>query len=193
MKSNLPEGESGPWKIERFTIPKESIEGLRCFMQGRPVIPGEYTRLMRGHTVVMSDTPSEIRDLWPFAHALRQFKARRVLINGLGLGVALNIALSESSVALVDVVEADHHVMRLVQPFIHDARVQWHLGDALSQDWPKGMRWDVVWHDIWDNIPNSDNLEQVTCLKRKYGRRCEWQGVWCESYARRDQRRASLW
>lgn len=62
-KSTLPEGTCGNWKIERFTVDPQSIEYLRCMMHGRPVLPGQYTRLLRGNTTIMSDTASELNDL----------------------------------------------------------------------------------------------------------------------------------
>jgi hypothetical protein len=34
----------------------------------------------------------------------------------------------------------------------------------------KGKRYDMVWHDIWDDIC-SDNLEGMAKLHRKYGDR----------------------
>lgn len=187
-KSTLPEGTCGNWKIEKFIVDPHSIEFLRCMLHGRPVTPGEYTRLVRGHSTIMSDTPSELRDLWPFKRALEQLKAERVLIHGLGLGIALNIALSSPSVRHIDVVEKSLDVLTLVKPFIATKPGMWlhfHNSDCLEKKWPKGTRWDVVWHDIWDNVPNEDDQPEITKLKRSFGNRCKWQGVWAEGLFRR--------
>lgn len=185
--TTIPEGICGEWRVERFTIPKHSIEGLRCAMHGRPVVPGVYTRLMHGHgfdSLVMSDTPAEINDLWPLFDAVRNHGAKRVLINGLGLGVALCGVLKSATVEHVDVVEISPDVASLVYPYVKDNRTNLIIEDALLFN-GNGSRWDVVWHDIWTSIPNDDDRKTVATLKRKYARKCKWQGVWCEQYLRR--------
>jgi hypothetical protein len=48
----------------------------------------------------------------------------------------------------------------------------------------KGERYGMVWHDIWDSFCG-DNLPEMTRLKRKYGRRADWQGCWGEWQCRR--------
>jgi hypothetical protein len=48
-------------------------------------------RLMRGDKIVMSNTPSEVTDLIEF----RRRAAGDVLINGLGLGIAVQMALAK--------------------------------------------------------------------------------------------------
>lgn len=182
--NEIPEATSGSWRVERFEIPKFSIEGLRLAMKGRPASPGTYTRLMRGGTLVMSNTPAELDDLHPLFHAIGCLPTQRVLINGLGLGVAL-LGVLQMKVSHIDVVEQSEDVLSLVSPHYKDERVTFHHADALTKTWPKGTRWDVVWHDIWDNVPNEDDLPTISKLKRAYGRRCHWQGVWCEQHARR--------
>jgi hypothetical protein len=62
---------------------------------GRYVPPGRYMRLMRGKKVIMSNTPGEIRDLDEF----RRRATGDVLINGLGLGVAVHTALAKPEVS----------------------------------------------------------------------------------------------
>ena len=50
--------------------------------------------------------------------------------------------------------------------------------NAFEYKLPKGVRYDVVWHDIWDYI-TSDNLPEMIKLHRKYGRKCDYQESWC--------------
>jgi hypothetical protein len=58
-------------------------------------------------------------------------------------------------------------------------------GDCLTFNWPKGTRWDCVWHDVWDNLC-AGNLRKGSEadpfsyeeMHRKFGRRCNWQGSW---------------
>src|SRR3990167_8481675 len=65
---DVPEGASGVWRVERFTVSDDDIRlfNLRCAFQpggGRWMIkPGTYTRLTCGSQLVMSDTPAEKRD-----------------------------------------------------------------------------------------------------------------------------------
>jgi hypothetical protein len=71
-----------------------------------------------------------------------------------------------------------------VAPHIGDDRLRVIHADALKWMPPKVMRWSVVWHDIWDDI-SVDNLNEMTKLHRRYGRRCDWQGSWCRAECER--------
>lgn len=91
IKSIVPEGKSGDWKVEKFTVSEEEarFNNARAMFsfssRGRFIEAGEYTRLMKENTVVMSDTPAELDDhRWFISHA-----HGNVLINGLGLGVVV--------------------------------------------------------------------------------------------------------
>lgn len=174
---DVPEGVSGNWKVERFTIepsdPSLFLFNLRAGRRG--VRPGYYTRLMRGSTVVMSDTDAEKSD---HREAVRRATGT-ILLNGLGLGMVLNACLLKPEVQHAFVVEKSEGVIKLCaahyqQKFgdrltiIHD--------DALTFKPPK-VRFGIVWHDIWDYIC-ADNLDEMATLHRRYGRRTDWQGSW---------------
>ena len=182
-KITVPEGVSGKWKIERFTVSDEdaSLERIRSiFDGGRGVPAGTYTRLMRGGTVVMSDTPDEIRD---HLDAIREARGH-VLVNGLGLGVVLQAALRKAEVENLTVVEQSPDVIALVAPHyqaMFGSRLEIVEADALEYKPPKGSRFGAVWHDIWDNMC-ADNLPQMHKLHRRYGRLSEWQGSWGRDY-----------
>ena len=144
--------------------------------RGRAVPVGEtYTRLMRDSTLIMTDTPAEMRDHWEAV-----FMARgNCLLNGLGLGMVLKNILLKPEVKSITVVEISQDLIDLISPFYTDSRVTYVCHDALTFQPPKGMRYQVVWHDIWDYIC-SDNLEAMKTLHRKYGHRSVWQGSWCK-------------
>jgi len=144
---------------------------------GREVTPGTYKRLMRNEETIMSNTPAEIDDLLEFIYAVKKH-GTNVLINGLGLGVALTAVLKNEKVQSVTVVELSQDVIDLVGPTYKDPRVEIIHADALKFTPPKNKRYSHVWHDIWDNICE-DNLPDMHKLHRKYGRRCDWQGSWC--------------
>lgn len=188
---DLPSVENEHWKIEPFEVPEESIEGLRLLWQGRGISPGTYTRLMKksengGGHLVMSDTPAEIRDHLGFI----QEATGRVLLHGLGLGMCLKAALAKPEVTHVDVVEISQPLIDLVAPHYTDRRVSVYQGDALTFRFPKGTSWDVVWHDIWDDIC-TDNWDDMKTLRRRYGRRCSWQGCWAYAEIQRHRREES--
>lgn len=192
----VPKGDSCDWCVDTFTVSKHDsrMDQLRGMFSGhgRYCVPGTFRRLMCGRTVVMSDTRDEIHDhmhpIW------KAGGARKCLINGLGLGVVLQGILRIPSVKRVDVVELSPDVNALVAPHYREMfgeRFNLIQADALEYKPPRGERYDVVWHDIWNDIC-SDNLKEMGTLHRKYGRRTDWQGSWCrgrcEVQARRDRR-----
>ena len=111
-KVNIPIGESGEWRVEKFKVNEKDVklQDMRAaFHPGewRRVVPvGEYTRLMYRGEVVMSDTPAEIRD---HLEVIREAKGR-VLLNGLGLGVVLNAILHKPEVQHITVIEISQDV-----------------------------------------------------------------------------------
>ena len=177
---DIPEGKSGPWSVQRFKVTPDTRGLLGFALKGRPIPPGEYTQLVhekRG--CVMSDTPAEMIDHYDF---VSQAKGE-VLINGLGIGMALNAILknkNESSrVQRVTVIEIDRDVINLVGPhYTGDSRVEIIHCSAFDYEPPKKIRYRAVWHDIWDSIC-PDNVSEMATLHRKYGRRTDWQGSWC--------------
>ena len=170
-KVELPEMVNGNWRVERFTVDRPDFHSM---LHGRAVPVGEtFTRLKRGGTLVMSDTPAEMRD--HYAPVLNAKGA--CLINGLGIGMVLRAVLKKPEVTSVTVVEISREVLDMVSPHYADPRVTFVHADALQYKPPKGVRFQMVWHDIWDDIC-ADNLPQMHALHRKYGRRTDWQGSW---------------
>ena len=183
---DIPEGESGNWKIEQFTVSEDQakFDNMRSAFHGsrRYVRSGTYTRLVRGRAVIMSDTVDEVGDM---LEPIREAKNRGgdVLINGLGLGVVVNGMLQNENVGTVTVIELSQDVIDLVGKYWlskYPNKLNIIQGDALTWSAPKGKKYSVVWHDIWDNIC-TDNLEQMKKLHRRYGKRSEWQGSWCRA------------
>jgi len=197
---DVPEGEIGNWRVKRFTVDKAAadIERMRALFSsaaGRGVPEGDYTQLTRSGTVVMSDTPDEIRD-----HIFFMRRATgRVLIHGLGLGVALNHILQKEEVEHVTVIELAPEVINLVGPHWLERygsdQLEIIQADAFTWKPPKGIRYNTVWHDIWDDIC-TDNLPEMHKLHRRYGRRCDWQGSWCREmleHRRKQEKQHRYW
>jgi spermidine synthase len=107
-----------------------------------------------------------------------------ILINGLGIGMVLAACLRKPDVSRATVIEIDPDVVALFGPAYADPRVEVVTASAFEYQPPNGIRYGMVWHDIWDDICG-DNLPEMTKLKRKYGRRADWQGCWCEWQCRR--------
>ncbi len=181
---DIPEGKSGAWIIEKFTIREGDRQAVHYGLQNREVkkIPvGTYTRLVRDgkFAPMMSDTPIEIKDHHKILYEARR-RGGRILINGLGIGMVIKGVLSFPNVREIDVVEISSDVIKLVAPtYQNDSRVNIIHADAFTIEWAKSTRWNVVWHDIWGTI-SKDNLVEMAELHYKYRRMCDWQGSWCE-------------
>jgi hypothetical protein len=182
-KCQIPEGKVGDWSVEKFEVTEQDaeLERIRSMFsfgsRGRGVPEGHYTKLKRNGFLVMSDTPDEIADALPFLYQARG----HVLINGLGLGTTVDLALLREDVEHVTVIEISPEVIELVGKHLlekHGEYLDIIQADALTWKAPKGKRYGAVWHDIWDDICE-DNLPDMHTLHRKYGRRCDWQGSWC--------------
>jgi spermidine synthase len=141
-----------------------------------------------GRQIWMSDTKAEILEHVPLFNQLWQtetWPGKRILINGLGLGVAVHAALTYDGIGHIDVVEKDADVIELVGQYLtKDPRVTIHLGDAYHIRWPKGTKWDIAWHDIWPDISDG-NLEGMNLLANKYRNRVTWQASWQEESCKR--------
>lgn len=177
FKCKVPDGVSGDWRVETFTVSKADSDFTKIRAAIHPdefVEAGTYKRLMRGLTVVMSNTRFEVDTNSSIIHHAKG----TVLINGLGLGLVVSELLKKEAVQHITVIEQSPDVIKLVAPsFAGNPRVTIIEGDALEHTPKKGERWDYVWHDIWDFIC-SDNLAAMRQLKRKYARRTGWQNCW---------------
>lgn len=197
----MPEGQVGNFSIKHVTVDAEDEKRGRMFAcnpssGGRFVKAGKYTMLYENGSLWMSDTPDEIRD---HLEAIRQ--ARRagghVLINGLGIGVVTDAIASLENVTKVTVIEKSPEVIELVGPTLlkkHGDKLEIIQADSYEYRPPKGVRYTVVWHDIWLNLC-TDNLDEMAKLHRKFGRRTDWQGSWGKELLkyRRQQDRRQGW
>lgn len=186
----VPEGKSGEWKVSRMVVSEKDAElaNIRAAISmggvgaRRTIKPGTYTSLTRGRTMVMSDVPAEKRDHYKI---ISQAKGR-VIICGLGLGWLIEVLSQKPEVEHITVIEVSSDVIALVGGYYKEK-----LGDKLTiieadaYEWkpPKGERWDVAWFDIWDYLCE-DNWEGMKKLKRKFARRADWKGSWCEDEIR---------
>jgi len=188
IEIDIPDGQIGEWKIETFEVTKKQADvyNLRAIIHRDPrtIEPGTYKRLVHKGHVVMSNTPSEIRDLRFFINRAKS-EGGHILINGLGLGVALKAILESDKIKTITVIEKSSEVITLIAPYYKDdKRITIIQADALTWKAPQGMKYNIVWHDIWNDI-TSDNLPAMKKLHRRYGKRAKWQGSWCRELCER--------
>lgn len=189
MTVSVPEGEVDGLKVVRFEVKPGNLQNMRDERDyGRGTMPGIYTALIDvnqhddfGKPLVwMSDTDAEKTDHLEAVAVMQMAQARRILINGLGLGMVLSAALTYSHVKRVDVVESDERVIKLIGPhYLKDNRVRIHHMDAYAatKQWPRGSRWDVAWSDIWPTMV-AENLPGMDFLHKYYFPRTKWHGMW---------------
>jgi len=186
-KVDVPEGTSGDWSVERFTVSDDdakfaSLRAINPSSGGRGAVrAGSYTRLKRkgAWNPIMSDTSDEIMDHYEFM----RIASGTVLVAGLGLGMVLQGLLNKPEVTRVTVVEKSPDVIALVKAHYETKfgtdRFDIICDDIFTYKPPKGQKWDFAWFDIWDNIC-VDNRKEFSKLRRKFGRRCPSKYFWCE-------------
>lgn len=189
----------GDWAICKETVSSGIAELTRLRALANPqrsdraLTAGELLVLRHRGEVVMSTTEHEKRDhLEPYLEAKR--RGGDVLINGLGLGCIASAMLRCADINHVTVIEKSIEVCMLVGIQLTSRfgdRLNVIHADAFKYRPPKGVRYSVVWHDIWPTIC-ADNLDEMATLHRRYGRRCDWQGSWsremCLAQRSRDRR-----
>jgi len=185
-KVKVPIGKLGEWKVERFPVTRKAAVWMNLRNAFNPqrgdrsIEPGIYTRLVRNrNTLVMSDTPAEMRDA---AYFIREARGH-VLINGLGLGAVLNEVMVKEEVKSINVVEISEELIQLVGKHFQNGKVDIVHANAFHYNPREYMRtkgiekFDWVWHDIWDSF-SEDFKPQVHKLNRRYAHWCHNQDNW---------------
>lgn len=200
-KVDVPEGEHGRARVKKMVVSEAdfAFQKIRASINSRKIriVPvGEYTSLYVGGALWMTDTPDEIKDHYELFNrvAMAYTEQCEVLLHGLGLGMALNGCLLNGA-HHITVVEKNQDVIALVGKhwqekwpdcidIIHD--------DAMKWKPPKGKRWHIIWHDIWEGIC-SDNLNDMGALHRRFARRTDWQESWGKKECQEARKRSSGW
>jgi hypothetical protein len=201
MQKIIPPGISGNCKIEHFTITKEDAEfsRMRAIVsrdRDAEVTPGEHTRLIESNKtesiILMSDTDMERRTNIDFLINANG----NVLVAGLGLGMILVPVLQNVKTISIEVIEKSQDVINLVEQPLRaylasesNKKLSIIKADIFQWKLPKSKKWDCVYFDIWNDIC-TDNLGEITKLKRKFARRLNrenpdaWMGAWQEENLR---------
>ena len=185
VTGECPEGESGDVTIEQFDFSEEQAKWaeLHNMIHGRigVALAGRYTRLSIDGTLMMTDTPDEIRDHMGVIARTARVETRSVLVAGLGLGVVVRGILMNRQVEKVVVLEESGDVIELVASRwltgLFPGRIKVIECDALSYRPGRGERYDVAWFDIWPTICG-DHWPEMVALHRRWARRVDWYGSW---------------
>lgn len=193
VAGDLDDADVGCLHLRHFDVPPGDPARVDYMVEGgedRDPGSGRFVKLTDARLSQgpwMSDTRAEILELMPLITRLRSSQVLQVkpsvLITGLGLGMAVKAALAHGA-SRVDVIELDPDVVVMSGgQFAHDPRVSIQVGDAFAAAMPKGVRWDLAWHDIWPTITDL-NLPGMRRLRARFTNRAGWQGCWQEDGAR---------
>ena len=129
------------------------------------------------HVTVIEKSPDVIALVAP--HLLKQVSGGEEVRDSYDHPAFKGIRVLNTAAGCMDIVQADAFTVKLPRPslFLHV---------------PRDTRYDVVWHDIWDNIC-ADNLPEMHRLHRRYGRRCDWQGSWARWHCERQREVVLAW
>lgn len=183
----IPAGKSGDCAIDHFEITQKDMLAAWQVYGDRAPNSGKFTRLRVDGVLMMTDTSTEKSD---HLEAVRRATGD-CLVMGLGLGMVANAMALKPDVKTVTVLEYSKHVIKLVEGSLHK-KVTVIQADALEWLPPKGQRWNVVWHDIWPQI-SLDDCDERSLLKRRFGRRTDWQGAWGDWDINRMKRDDRAW
>jgi len=153
------------------------MEG-KAFESYRFADEGHYKNLLINGALFMSDTYAEISEHFEL---LREARGR-VLISGLGLGVALKMCIESERVEHTTVVELSTDVCELIVPqFIErygEERFTILNADARHPErFVKAAHFDYAWHDIWETI-SGENLPEMLDMQRRWLPYCTQQAFW---------------
>lgn len=189
---DVPEGESGDWKIKRFTVKENTssfIEQITSIMSAGCYVPfGDYMGLYRRdkdgvYRIIMSDTPDEIHDhIQPIMNSKGS-----MLIVGLGLGVVLNAVAQNPEVNSITIIEKSADVLALVRDHYdrkYPGKITFIQDDIFMWKPPKDARYNYAWFDIWDEL-NVDNLSDMKRLHQRFTRRADRYGSWGQALLQR--------
>lgn len=191
FRVDVPEGSYYIHEIRRITMSdKQKHEHNAMYPDiGRFAESGTFTQLLkygrRGNPyepdVVMSDHLCEVADHQELVDYARDHAPlKRVLINGLGIGVA--IELLAPYVEQFTIIELEKSVIKLVAPHYlsrYPGRVEVVESNALT--YQPTQHYDAVFHDIWTFI-DAKNLRQMNQLEKRYRPFCDWQQSWAREY-----------
>lgn len=155
--------ESHRFCIEEFTVTESDVFYFneRCKLQKLPemsIAPGTYVHLYdkRQEEVVISNTPAEIHD---YAEICRKCDGR-MLMCGLGLGMALHQLCMEDRISEIIVIEREPEIIDMIAPAFPEKKVTFIHGDAFNPaEIDLTGEFDTMFFDIWSDITSQTYSE----------------------------------
>lgn len=156
----LENGESGDFRLEKFTI---TDKNFRALIDGTP--PGEYIRLLHNRECVMSNTPMEERTNSEFVD-----KAYGdVLIGGLGIGMIVLAIQDNPKVRTITVLEKYADVINLVGNHLPlNDKVK--IIHADVYEYEPTDKYDTIYMDIWNYVNEDIYYNKMCPLIEKYNK-----------------------
>jgi spermidine synthase len=176
--------KQGTVEIDRVTVTK--MDALMSMIHGCSAYEGTYARLRINGEVVMSDTQMEHRTNSEFLYRAHG----HVLLAGLGLGMVLQgLENNMGRIQSITVVEINSDVIDLVAKHYKHPKIKIVQGDITTWTPPEGMKYDVIYFDIWSVI-SEDNLKFMAQLGRRFAKYKNRNNpkVWMESWSRPQMR-----
>lgn len=177
----IPQGEHGAAKIVHDT--PSDFERFMARRNGMPLYRDKYTRLIVDGRLWMTDAEFEC---WTNQGVVNRAYGD-VMIAGLGLGLIVGPMLAMDSVTSITVLERSPDVIALVGPRYQNPRLTIVEADVYQWEPPK-KAYNFIYFDIWPDVPNSDNREEIQTLKKRYRSSLKAGGrtaAWCEEKTRR--------
>lgn len=177
----IPAGQVGAAEIVHDA--PNALTRLRAARDGQPLHAERYTRLLIDGTLWMTDAEFECRT----NRRVIEWAVGDVLIAGLGIGLILRPLLDSVEVKSVTVLERSADVIALVGPRYAHPKLTIIEADVYTWTPPK-RAYNLIYFDVWANVPNEDNKEEITGLKKRYRSALRRHGktlAWCEEHTRR--------
>lgn len=180
LHSRLPQGIHGSAKIVHDSPDK--LTRLRAAISGQPLRADKYTRLFVNGQLYMTDAEFEWMTNRPIIVKMRG----DVLLGGLGLGFIVPAIANAAMVTSVTILEKSADVIALVGKHYKHPKVKIIEADVWTWPVPK-KAFDIVYIDIWKDVPNEDNRDEIHDLKARFKPSLKKSGrtfVWCEHLVR---------
>lgn len=181
LHQRIPATSSGAARVVHDT--PDAFARLRGAIHGMPLSAQTYTRLFIDDQLWMTDAEFECYTNLKFVTGAHG----DVLIAGLGLGLILQPLLDAPDVISVTVIERSPDVIALIGPLYQNPKLTIIEADAYNWTPPK-KAFNCIYFDIWADVPNEDNREEIRQLKLRYRPALKKGGrttAWCEDRTRR--------
>lgn len=193
MHKLIPENQIGDFKVEHKFATSEDVKfyKLRSALHNdyggygyHDFEEGTYTTLKHFQSIIMSDTPMEVRTC---QNAVENAHGN-VLIAGLGLGIVLLEIQAKTSIESITVIEKNKEVLELIVKYLPIKDFVKIVRDDIFKWLPnKNIKFNTIYFDIWDDLCG-DNYEEMKELHkrfRKFKNKNAWMNSWSYDFCKK--------